>query len=229
MTTPRRILAALTALAVAAVLGACSAKPPTADPTTPSDQPTVSLDAGEGIVVGAGPIEVRMWSDSSCPWCAALEESLGGEISDRIDAGEITFVLHPMTYVSEKHGDETQYSTRAAALLFAAADAGQQKAVPKLAALLLENQPKDGSTPPTDEAMIELAKDAGVTADLSDAIATYSPIAQSSNDHWQGEKLPGSEEQLQGVPTMTVDGTLFPAEFDGADLARFAEALGTAK
>lgn len=155
-----------------------------------------------------------------------FDAATGDEIAARLDAGELTLTLHPMTYVSEKRGDTTDYSTRSAALLFAAADAGEVDAVWPLYRLIQENQ-VDADGAPTDEDLLALAAEAGVTADLSDALASdsYLDLAREANDHWLGREIPGTGQTLQFVPSVAVGSVFFEVREDGTDLSRLTEAL----
>ena len=79
------------------------------------------MDPVAGIVVGDGAVDIQLWSDPSCPHCMSLDEAIGDQLADFVSDGTVTWTLHPMTYVSAKRGDTTDYSTRAAALLFGVA------------------------------------------------------------------------------------------------------------
>lgn len=208
--------------ATALVLAGCAAV--SADPATSdsaSAEPT-SVYVDQGIRIGDGPVEVILYGDTSCPYCAALEADAGDALHEHIEAGEITVVLHPMSYVAAKHGDETDYSARSAALLFAAADAGEEEHVLALYDLMLENQPEGDETAPTDEDLLSYVAAVGIETDLSDALETdeYFDLAAEANNYWLGRDIPGTGEQLQYVPTVAVDGTLFEMRGDGTDLDR---------
>lgn len=233
MQTPRFLRAAAVAgalTAAAMLMAGCAAAEPA---TTTTDAATTDAAAAraasveQGIVIGDGAVEVVMFGDASCPYCAALEASIGDALAERLDAGEITLVLHPMTYVSAKHGDETEYSTRAAALMWAAADAGEADDVPAFYALTLEHQPGDGETAPTDDDLLAYAAEAGVEADLSDALTgdAFRDLATEASEYWLGRSIPGTSETLQYVPTIAVDGTIFEMRGDGTDLERLTALL----
>lgn len=209
-----RPLAALALTAIALLATACT---PAADPA-----PTTSADAASaGIVIGDGPVAVELWTDPSCPHCAVLDEAIGADLASRIQAGEVTLTIHPMTYVSAKRGDTTDYSTRAAALLFAAA--GEPDAIPALYALIQANQVSDAGAP-TDAELIAFAAQAGVTGDVS-GFAASADLATAANDVWLGQAVPGTDATVDHVPLLVVGGALFDVREDGTDAARFTEAV----
>ncbi|GAA1467100.1 DsbA family protein [Microbacterium thalassium] len=228
MRTAHRRLAAFgaTALATIPLLAACTSAPATDAATTDAAGSPLIAD---GIRVGDGPVTVVVFGDAACPHCMILDAEVGDTLAAAVDAGEITLELHPMTYVSEKRGDTTDYSTRSAALLFAAADAGETDAVPALYALIQENQ-VDETGAPSDEELLTYAAEAGVTADLSTALTgdEYIDLARAANDYWLGREIPGTGEALQYVPSVAVDGAFFEVREDGTDLTRLEAAIADA-
>lgn len=214
-------------LALAAVaLVACQGSAAPIDAAQVSAQVENAELAQNGIRVGDGPVEVVLFGDAACPHCMVLDDAIGDELAERLDAGEITLVLHPMNYVSGKRGDTTDYSTRSAALLFAAADAGEEDAVPALYGLIQAHQ-VDENGAPTDEDLLAFADQAGVDADLSPALSgdDYAALAQAANDYWLGREIPGTGVQLQFVPSVAIDGEWFPVQEDGSDLPRLQESV----
>ena len=217
-------LAALVASTVFAFT-ACTTAPAPAD--TADTAPT-SLVAADGIVLGDGPIAIELWTDTSCPHCALLDEATGDDIASWVADGTITLTIHPMNYVSTKRGDTTDYSTRAANLLALTADAGELDAVLPLYTLLQANQ-VDADGAPTDADLLEFAAEAGVTADLTPGVEgrTMAEWVQESNDHWLG-KIVGSESAVDHVPLLVVDGETFDTREDGTDGERLRDAVTAA-
>lgn len=222
---PHRPLA-LVALVAASVFAftACTAKAP----ETAALPAESSLVAADGIVLGDGPIAMELWTDLSCPHCALLDEAAGEDIAEWVDDGTVTLTVHPMNYVSEKRGDTTDYSTRAANLLALTADAGELDTVLPLYALLQANQ-VDADGAPTDDALLDFAAEAGVEADLADGVEgqTMGTWVQESNDHWLGEVV-GSDTAVDHVPLLVVDGTTFEIREDGTDGERLREVVAAA-
>ncbi|MEV7694705.1 thioredoxin domain-containing protein [Microbacterium sp. NPDC089189] len=220
----RRPLSILATALLAAAAVACT--PQAAQAPTPAPITVDTTEAAAGIVVGEGPVEIWLWTDPSCPHCALLDEAIGDDLTTLIDDGEVTLTLHPMTYVSAKRGDDTDYSTRAAAVLFAAAE--DTAAIPALYALIQQNQVSDAGAP-TDDDLLAYAREAGVSRDLRPALADAALLAQASNDAWLGETVPGTTQVVDHVPLLVIDGAVFEVREDGSDAARFADAVATAR
>lgn len=214
---------ALGALVVGSLLTGCAATEP-----SPSASPTQSQRAaaapagadGYGLPAGSGPVRIELWTDLSCPYCRMLEEASGDVISEAVASGTATLVIHPLNFVSAKHGDQTQWSTRAAGALAAALDAGNGDALPAFYALLQHNQTlADGESHPTDDDIVTYATKAGVTTDLSDAVKAqpFAAWVQASNDYWMGRTIEGTTQVVKGVPVLVIGGTV--VDLEAADVA----------
>jgi protein-disulfide isomerase len=217
--SPRqRLLGCLTLLPVLAV-AAAACSPAAATAPSPA-----SVDPVAGITVGEGEVDIQLWSDPSCPHCMTLDDAIGDELADVIANGTATWTLHPMTYVSAKRGDTTDYSTRAAALLFGVAAAGDADAVLPLYELIQQNQ-VSAEGAPTDADLVGFAAAAGSSSDLSTAITDYAAIATAANEAWLGAAIPGTDQVVDHVPLLVIDGTVFEVREDGTDAARFRAAV----
>ena len=192
--------------------------------TAPSAPP---IDPVAGIVVGDGAVDIQLWSDPSCPHCMSLDEAIGDDLATFVADGTATWTLHPMTYVSAKRGDVTDYSARAAALLLGVAAAGEDDALLPLYGLIQQNQVTADHSP-SDEELLDLAATAGATSDLSTAIADYATLASAANDAWLGKPIPGTDQVVDHVPLLVIDGTVFEVRENGTDAARFAAAVAEA-
>jgi len=224
---PLVALLAASALAFTSCAAADTATP-TTDATPGATAGATLPDAADGITVGDGPVEIELWTDLSCPYCAVLEETTGADLEEWVADGSVTVTLHPMNYVSTKRGDTTDYSTRAANLLALTADAGELDAVLPLYALLQANQ-VDANGAPSDADLLGYAAEAGVAADLTAGVEgmTLADWVQESNDHWIGEVV-GSDTPVDHVPLLVVDGETFELRGDGSDAARLRDAVAAA-
>lgn len=204
-----------------------SASVPDASPSeagAPRSEAPASLH-DHGVTVGDGPVEVALWTDLSCPYCAMLEAETGTLISSWVADGDITLTIHPLNFVSAKHGDTTDWSTRAAGALAAVAAAGEGDAVAALYGLLQKNQAAGDGAPPTDEDILTLASRAGVTSDIRTAVETglYADWVAASNDHWLGATIDSTSKVVEGVPILVIDGTVF--EIGDSNAARLQAAV----
>lgn len=210
------------ALIPAVTLAAVACSPAAATAPSPA-----SIDPTAGIVVGDGAVDIQLWSDPSCPHCMSLDAAIGDDLAAFVADGTATWTLHPMTYVSAKRGDTTDYSTRAAALLLGAAAAGEDDALLPLYALIQRNQVTADHSP-SDEELLGFATTAGAASDLSTAITDYTGLATAANDAWLGKPIPGTDQVVDHVPLLVIDGTVFEVREDGTDAARFAAAVAEA-
>lgn len=111
-----------------------------------------------GIAVGAGPVDVEAYIDFQCPFCKQFELASGDAINKLLDRRLIRFIRHPMNFLDAV--SPTRYSTRAAAAAAAASDAGRFH---EYAHALFENQPPEGGPGLSDDQLITLGEDVGIT------------------------------------------------------------------
>lgn len=232
MTSLRTRLGALIAAAAAGALLLTGCTAGASAPTTTSTEDAVIAPANSrefGLSVGDGAVEVALWTDLSCPHCRLLDDAIGTDLEQWVADGDVTLTIHPLTFVSAKRGDTSDWSTRAANALAAVADAGESDRLPAFYALLQENQVTEAGAP-TDERIIELAAEAGVQADISDAVTTqrFGAWATASNDHWMGRTIAGTEKVVQGVPILVIDGEPLDIREDGTDAERVRDAVAAA-
>ena len=227
---PHRLV--LAAAAVALLTTGCAAQAPSPSDEAGASASTLAVVApagadGYGLPAGTGAVEIQLFTDLSCPYCRMLEEATGDVLSEAVAAGTATLTIHPLNFVSAKHGDDTAWSTRAANALAAALDAGQGDRIPAFYALLQENQTTtDGTTHPSDADILALAQQAGITADLSDAVASqrFGAWVQASNDHWLGSTIAGTEKVVSGVPVLVIDGKVVALDGEATDVAQRVQA-----
>lgn len=229
----RRLSALVGAAALALALTGCQASAGPA-PEPASSAPVVSpagRDVSEGLSAGTGAVAIELWTDLSCPYCAQLESEVGELITAWVSSGDVTLTIHPLNFVSGMHGDETAWSTRGANALAAAVDAGEAETLPVLYGTLQAHQSAADGSHPTDAEILTLATEAGVSADLSDAVAAdrFGPWVQASNDYWLGRTIAGTDQVVKGVPILVVDGTVFEVRFDDTDASRLTAAVEAAQ
>jgi protein-disulfide isomerase len=88
-----------------------------------SNSPAGARAAGDGIVIGDGPVTVDAYVDYLCPYCRDFEISAGPALSSLVADGAITLVYHPMSFLDQ--ASTTHYSSRAASAAGCAADQGK--------------------------------------------------------------------------------------------------------
>jgi protein-disulfide isomerase len=111
-----------------------------------------------GIAVGTGPVDVDAYIDFQCPFCKQFELASRDVVDELLDRQTIRFIRHPMNFLDA--ASTNHYSTRAAAAAAAASDA---KRFHEYAHALFEYQPPEGGPGLTDDQLITLGQNIGVT------------------------------------------------------------------
>jgi protein-disulfide isomerase len=127
------------------------------DPIAPSRVPAGATPAGDGIVIGDGPVRVDAFVDFLCPYCRRFELSSGPALAKLAADGLANVAYHPMNFLDQ--ASTTNYSTRAAAASGCAADQGRFL---DYAHALFVNQPPEGGPGLSDEELAVVAREAGV-------------------------------------------------------------------
>lgn len=216
------------------LLSGCAAGSDPAPTTPPASSASAATPAGAteyGLPSGTGHVSIQLWTDLSCPYCQMLEAATGDLIADAVADGTATLTIHPLNFVSGKHGDATDWSTRGANALAAALDAGEGDALPAFYAILQEHQTlADGTSHPSDDDILAFAKDAGVRADISDAVTSrrFAAWVNASNEYWLGATIAGTDQVVQGVPILVVDGTVIDLS-SGDVVSRLQAAIDAAR
>lgn len=231
----KAVTAAAILTAVAAGVSACTSAAQPAPPDVPAAD-EIAVPRGvvdDAFQFGHGPVVVTVFTDASCPHCKLFDVATQQDLQARVDSGEITLRLHPMNYVSAKHGDATQFSTRVMNLLAAIADSGQLERVPAVYSGVLAAQPDDETRPLPDNAqLLTIAADNGVTvtSDLREAVedGRWDAWVQHVNDEATGQPIGDSGVTLQYVPTVLVNNTQLEIREDGTDLQRLQQLIEAA-
>lgn len=196
--------AVVIALVVVTVLvvslnNAAAPKPLPTDINPPVGQ---NIDTETGaILVGSGEDRLDTYIDFMCPICGQFEEIYGAEIEDMVNDGSITLGIHPIA-ILDGQSRGTQFSTRAANAAYCVAAADPDAALPFLQAMF-ENQPSEGSSGLTNNQILGIASDVGVTGiDACVNDGTYAGFVGSMTA--QTPIQPGS--QGVGTPTVAVNG-----------------------
>lgn len=242
-----RIIGAVTVVAVvAAIIGVAVvarnssgsdavADAPVADPgaAIPSGVLPTDDDLRYGVPYGTATPDapvLQVWEDFQCPACAAVEAANGDGIATLAEEGKIQLVWRPATFLDRVNlgGDPAvaNSSTRATAAWGCAIDAGK---VREYHDALYANHPDPEGTGYTDDQLIAIAGEAGITgADLDTftqclADGTYQGWAANSGATF-------SEEGIAGTPYALLNGVEVPTEVlaDPAALAKLVDEAAAA-
>jgi protein-disulfide isomerase len=124
----------------------------------PIPVPRGSTASGDGVIVGAGPVDIDAYIDFQCPFCKQFEVMAGPTLDKLVGDRLVSLIYHPMNFLDAV--STTGYSTRAAAASAAAADADR---FAMYAHALFVNQPPEGGPGLTDGQLVELGQSVGIT------------------------------------------------------------------
>lgn len=208
-----------TALAAAALLAGCSfggtGTGTAPDPIPSADGPLPSGVEGAAhfddfaLVVGDGDTRVDLYLDPACPHCAHFEETAGGLLAELVDDGEITYSVHPLTFMDRV--STTAYSSRASSAMTCVA-VEQPDALLDFIERVFANQPSDEEGL-GDDRIAQLAAEAGAAGlDCIDG-APYAAWARAGNDRALEGPIDGAEvERIEGTPTLLVNGVKYEGD-----------------
>jgi len=186
---------AVTVLLVAGLTGAVLWQASRPDQVAP---PAAATADGAGLPVGSGPVTVEVYLDFLCPHCADFEAAAGPVLREYVADGTATVVYRPIAILDRN--TTTEYSTRAAAAAACAAGSDQ---LAGFVAAMLENQPLGQPAGLTDDQIVALGAEAGITdPGFGQCVrdGEYRDWATHSTDR-------AFDRGVQGTPTVFVDGT----------------------
>ena len=169
--------------------------------------PALVQQPGGGVVVGDGPVDVTVWEDFQCPFCKSFEQTNGDMLRQRVDNGDITLTIHPLSFLDAKLGNDS--SSQAANAFGCVADAGQKQAL-DYHLTLYANQPTENPGTPawTTEQLIGWGNDVGVEG------TTFEDCVNNlTYQGWvtQVQSTMGNEG-ITATPTVFVDGQEFDVQ-----------------
>jgi len=69
--------------------------------------PATVTEQGGGMPFGTGPVTVDIWEDFQCPACKQFEATNAETLKQQAQANEITLVIHPLSFLDEKLGNDS--------------------------------------------------------------------------------------------------------------------------
>jgi len=168
----------------------------------------------DGVIVAgkdSARVTVDIYEDFLCPACGQFEKRDGAAVQEALNAGTAKVHYH-IVNILDGQSNPPGYSTDAANAALCAADAGQ---FPSYHASLYGKQPREGGRGYTDDQLLQLGRDLGITgAGFESCVHTGSHDA----DIRAQEQAATSSESLRrsfpdgrrgfATPTVVVDGKL---------------------
>jgi protein-disulfide isomerase len=166
-----------------------------ADAALPSGVTT----AGAGASFGDGPVTVDLWEDFQCPACKAFEGVNASSLDKRVAAGDITLVIHPLSFLDQNLGNSS--SVLAASAFGCAVDAGKGL---EFHNQVYTNQPKEnpGSEAWTAADLVGWGNDVGITG------GDWETCVNAVTYRGWAEQVASSQTDagVTATPTVFVDG-----------------------
>lgn len=210
----RRIAGIVLAVLVTAGLAACAAlqspvlSHPSATAAPSGSGKVVDLAAG-ALVTGRGKTVVDTYVDPMCPYCGQFERASGKALTGKVNDGTITLRIHPLNFL-DRSSQGTAYSSRASSALSCVAESRPTATLAFLGELY-DNQPPEGSTGLSDDALVSLAHTVGAKdADACITSHTYAGWVTQNTQNAVNGPIPGADiPSITQTPTVLVNGHLF--------------------
>lgn len=157
-------------------------------------------------------IDIRLYVDYLCPFCAEFEAENNDQIAAWIEQGAATLEVHPISLLDGQSA-ATQYSTRAANAAACVANYSPNSFFDVNAALFA-NQPEEGKPGLDDAELFDIIQGAGV----SNENAIQKCIDDGQFRSWVKDAtaralngpIPNSDiDSVRGTPTILVNGTKY--------------------
>jgi protein-disulfide isomerase len=230
-------LALVAIAAIVAVLIVSSVKPPSPGPLNMASDGV--LMQGDGTAVAAvetkaiapdaepvptdvsalaDTVNITVYLDYLCPYCNQFEVTNSEQLTTWLTAGAITLETHPIS-ILDNSSNGSKFSTRSANAAACVANY-QPDSFLDVNSALFANQPAEGTSGLTDDELVSLVEEAGVT---DESVATCITDQQFSD--WVGDAtdralagpLPNTElEAVKGTPTVLVQGVQYTGALDDA-------------
>ncbi len=164
------------------------------------DTPPEGASSDFGLVLGDAdaPKSIVVYEDFLCPFCGQLEQTVGDQLDEQVEAGDVTVEYRPIPFLSGRF----DYSAEAANAFAVVLDASGPEVAKEFHDLLFDNQPPESGPHPDDDQLVEWAVEAGATEDdvrpgIEDM--TFEGWVDAAGDA-------ASDAGVDSTPTVLVDG-----------------------
>jgi len=213
---PNRILiggivaaVAILGIVLAVILGSSSGGSSGASGS--SALPQGATGTGGGIVANAatakaGAPTLDLYEDFQCPVCGKLEQVFGKQITSMAQSGDIKLVVHMMSFLDAKLGNDS--SVRAAAAAACAADQGKFL---DYHGVVYANQPAQEGAGYTDADLMGFASKAGLSGS---ALTTWTKCfdARSHMGYAKDVETAAEKAGVFSTPTLKLNGKDLPLQ-----------------
>lgn len=182
----------------------------------PSIVSTIDSANGSAITLNPGAIKtIDIWEDPQCPVCRNFEQANGEYIESLVRDKKVTVRFHVLSFL----GDE---SVRAANASFCAAEEGQY--LDFHSALYTVQSPLENSGFWSNDTLVKIGKKIGITSAAFETCVTKG----SKIDLVKANYDSMSKFNVQGTPTVFINGKLWERKSPDFNLAEFSAAVEAA-
>lgn len=177
---------------------------------------TVDVAQGSGLVLNpGGAVQIDLWEDPQCPVCRTFEESNGAYIEDLIRTKKATVVFHLLSFLGPE-------SIRAANAAMCAAEEDQYLDFHK--AMYIVQPAVENSGFFSNDNLLKIGDYVGLKSkSFTDCVTKGSKL-----DLVKTHEDSMSTYNVQGTPTVFINGKLWERKSSGFDLAEFRAAVEAA-
>ncbi|GAB3037340.1 membrane protein [Nocardioides flavus (ex Wang et al. 2016)] len=179
------------------------------------DTPPAGASDDYGLVVGEAdaPKSIVIYEDFLCPFCGQLEQTVGDQLDEQVEAGEVNVEYRPLPFLSRI----SDYSPEAANAFAVVLDESGPEVAKAFHDLLFDNQPSESGPFPDEDQLVEWAVEAGAEED-----AVRPGIEDMTFEGWvDAAGDAASDAGIDSTPTVLIDGE----RVEGETLAEIAEAM----
>ncbi|HEY6749238.1 MAG TPA: thioredoxin domain-containing protein [Mycobacteriales bacterium] len=172
-------------------------------PGVPSPQ---AFSVTDGVQFGRSGARttIEIYEDPACAACATFAQQSASQLQTWISSSTARVKFYEVSFLDSRTG--SKYSTRAAAALYCAADAGRFQ---EYRDLLYAGPPPAGSPGPTDDQLALLGPQAGITGDAQTAFARC--VTTKEHVDFVGQiSVDASRGGILSVPVVLVGGNAVP-------------------
>jgi hypothetical protein len=155
----------------------------------------------DGVLVGSGsaPVQLEIFCDPQCPYCAEFESTYGDRVAGELAGGRLAVTYRWLMFLDDRHHNDV--SARATNALFLAADpTTSPTAYQAFVQDLYRHQSHDG---PSNDDLAAMARESGVPSWVADRIVAGDNVVDTAtlNDANKA-RLKEENPEHPGTPTV---------------------------
>lgn len=176
-------------------------------PATATDDYGVTYTPEDaGTEADGEPVRVTIYEDFVCPYCKIFEDSFGPTLTSYVEEGKVQVEYRPVAFLDAVGGSSNDYGKRAASAALCVREEAGGAGYKAMHDALYENQPTEGSAGPDDNDLLSQAQ--AIEENVDEACVKnqkYVPWIKAATDAF-------SESDINGTPTVLIDGEVVPTE-----------------